>query len=66
MAQVLLSPYRTLSIKDLQDFYCCGRTTAFDRKKELSSYFGRQNVRVCDLAKYESLPVSSLLDFFNC
>ncbi len=44
-----------LSIKDLSQFYCCSKSTAQLRKKELQNALNIHHIRVIDLAKYENV-----------
>lgn len=50
-----MSPFRSLSIKDLMNFYDCSKPTAIDRKNELRTASKRNKVRVYDLANFECI-----------
>ncbi len=57
-----MSPFRSISIKDLEKFYDCSHVTAVARKKELQAATKRFKVRVYDLANYECV---SCLEVFK-
>ena len=56
----MMSPFRSVSIKDLMKFYDCSKQTAVMRKKELRDACKRRNVRVYDLAALELVSCSEV------
>lgn len=64
MSKVGVSPFRRMSVQELQMFYVCSLNTAKKRMKEISFVLGKRNVSYYDLAKYEGYKVSEVIDFF--
>jgi len=61
-----MSPFYSLSLKDLQYFYCCSKGTAVARKREICDVTGLSRVRLCDLASYERISVFDLENLLFC